>query len=96
MFDQTKSSSLSGFHHEIQASFSIDWSSVTWVDLRKPLYSGIAARLYLQLKAGSVVIERSIEKQAEFWVDYYRPGEDKQTFIDLANRLEDGKLCGYF
>ena len=31
----------------IRLFFGIDWTHVTWNDLRKPLYSGLAARLFL-------------------------------------------------
>lgn len=57
----------------IQGNFSIDWSSVTWSDLRKPLYSGIAAALYLQYieRMHATTIPTSINAQAKFWVDRF-------------------------
>jgi len=54
---------------KIQKAFGIDWNKVTWKDLRKPLYSAIAARLYLSNKPGA--IPTSLNKQAEYWKEYY-------------------------
>ena len=91
MFEGTKSSSLAPFHEEIKNYFGIDWSVVIWEDLRKPLYSGLAARLYMQWNSGGVSIGTSVEEQATYWVAYYRENGDKQTFIDRVGELDDSK-----
>ena len=45
LFDETQNtasySTLTNLHQEIQSTFSIQWSSVQWNDLRKPLYSAL-------------------------------------------------------
>jgi len=38
----------------IQAAYGIDWVAVSWIDLKKPLYSAIAARLYLSNIPGAI------------------------------------------
>jgi hypothetical protein len=49
MYDQTKTSTyLSDTRDAIQAHLGIDWMSTSWQDLRKPLYSGLAAALYIE------------------------------------------------
>ena len=46
-FDDTQNSSSHATLHskwdKIQAHLSIDWSTATWTDCRKPLYSALAA-----------------------------------------------------
>ena len=39
---------LQTYHDKIANNFGIIWPNVEWIDLRKPLYSGLAARLYLE------------------------------------------------
>lgn len=54
--------------------FGIEWSEMTWKDLRKPLYAGLVARLYLlYLESTSRVIPLAgdVRSQAQFWFDYY-------------------------
>ena len=43
---------------------SIDWGQVQWSDLRKPLYAGLAARLYL-LKIPAPILA-TLKNQAEY------------------------------
>jgi len=38
---------VSSFYPSINTTFGIDWTVVAYVDLNKPLYSGLAARLLL-------------------------------------------------
>ena len=95
MYDKTKSASvqyiLLEYIKKIQSSLGIDWPSTTWEDCRKPLYSALGMRLYLtyESRAGTG-IPRPIDEQADFWIQYYRPGEDRNTFITAANQLEQG------
>ena len=76
-------------HEKIKQNLDIDWGQVQWSDLRKPLYSGLAARLYL-LKIPAP-IPSSLKDQAEYWKRYYntRSGAGTaQKFIDDVNELE--------
>ena len=76
-------------HEKIKQSLDIDWGQVEWSDLRKPLYSGLAARLYL-LKIPAP-IPSSLKDQAEYWKHYYNTGSGAgtaQKFIDDVNKLE--------
>ena len=38
---------LFNYIKEIQDIFGIDWPSITWEECRRPLVSGLAARLYI-------------------------------------------------
>ena len=65
------------------SALGIYWPAVTWSDLRKPLYSGIAAALYSLLTLGSQSMPGSITSQANLWVQMY--GGQNKTFIDMAS-----------
>jgi len=97
MFEITQESSVRYFLLEpiqdIQRAFGIDWPSVQWEDLTKPLYSYIGARLYLQYQSRSIAgrIPREINAQGDFWVAYYRPDKTASEYVSTATRLEQGK-----
>jgi len=98
MFDVTQSSSdnvvMLQYIKDIQKAFGIDWPSVTWDELTKPLHSALGARLYIQYQSRSDPsgIPREINDQAQFWKKYYRSNGDVNNFISAANRLETGNM----
>lgn len=57
--------------NEIQKHFGIDWRDVQWEDLRKPLYSGLAARLFLFNIPDTIPAANDIQAQGEYWKKYY-------------------------
>jgi len=95
MFDTTQRTLptfvLLKYTMDIREKFDIDWSSVEWKDLRKPLYSALGARLYILYKrrVSRDSIPRSIDHQAEFWHSYYRPEGEKHFFNTLATKFEN-------
>jgi len=76
---------------DIQKNFGVDWTSVQWQDLRKPLYSALAAYLYVCYKSrmSDEAIPQTIEDQARFWRSYYRPNGTKQHFNTMAMKFEN-------
>ena len=76
---------------DIKKNFGIDWPSVEWKDLRKPLYSAIGARLHLlyesRMKNGNIPL--SVDDQAKFWQTYYRPDGDTEHFKKLTMKFEN-------
>ena len=68
----------------ISSSLGIHWPAVTWSDLRKPLYSGVAAALYTLLTLGSQSMSGSVTAQANLWVQMY--GGQSTTFNDTADQ----------
>ena len=73
----------------IKKAFGIDWTSVTYKDLEKPLYSALAARLFLSNSPNLIPPAHQVEKQARQWKMYYLSGEgDVQMFVNKANELE--------
>ena len=92
LFDETQDvasheSSLTSLYQEIQTKFSIDWSTVEWYDLRKPLYSALAARIYLSNVSTPIPISSLIQSQATYWVTYYNPFAAESTFVTVVNDL---------
>ena len=82
----------------IRREFGIDWTTVTWSDLRKPLYSGLAAVLYLMQRMGSnsTSIPSSIEGQESFWTHYYHFGAPVRNFTSAALSTTFGKVNDHF
>jgi len=76
---------------DIREQFGIDWSSVEWKDLRKPLYSALGAQLYITYRSrmASDSIPWSLDEQAAFWRAHYRPDDDEQRFNALATKFDN-------
>ena len=66
------------------SALGIYWPAVTWSDLRKPLYSGVAAALYTLLTLSSQSIPGNVTAQANLWVQMY--GGQTNTFSDVASQ----------
>ena len=67
---------------------AIDWSgSVTWSDLRKPLYSGLAGALYTLLQLNGSAVPGDISLQAQFWATAF--GGNETEFAVLAANATD-------
>ena len=63
---------------QIEELLQINWLDAEWSDLRKPLYSALAARLIIfnASTSESVPPPDDLAGQAQFWVEYYnRNGE---------------------
>lgn len=73
--------------NNILEGFGIDWTTVTWSDLRKPLYSGLAAGLYTTLRLGSSVMYSNIGAQEQFWRTYYHQGPAENVNFTYLGEL---------
>ena len=78
---------LSRKFRKIKDAFCIDWRLVRWSDLTKPLYSAIAARLFLSNKPG--VIPYSLNLQARYWKDKYNSRYGKGTVEKFKKRWNE-------
>ena len=84
---------LSAEYSLIRSRIGINWPLVTWDDLRKPLYSGIAAALYTLLKGpGGDAITWKVEEQGQFWSKYFHTGRSATNFTQLATLLDLGNF----
>ena len=59
-------------HEIIRQQLNIDWPEVVWSDLQKPIYSGLAARLFLSNNPRP--IPETLERQSNYWKINYNPG----------------------
>lgn len=67
----------------------INWlNGITWSDLRKPLYSAIAACLYLSTIPEPIPLP--LEEQAQYWKQHYHKNGTATVadFIDRVNEME--------
>ncbi|XP_067666686.1 uncharacterized protein [Haliotis asinina] len=71
----------------IQSEFNIDWRNATWEDLRKPLYSGLAASLFIKYQSRGHDSPANVNSQASFWTRYMRSGGDRAAFTTKARNL---------
>ena len=69
---------------KIQTATDIDWQKVSWIDLRKPIYSGIAARVFLLNIPKE--IPTTVRKQADYWKRYYNTEKGEGTVQDFINK----------
>ena len=91
--DTFSHSSLNGKHQKVRQHLGIDWSTVTWNDLRKPLYSGLAARLFLSNIKQEIPFASEIALQASYWKLYYNKNGagTVQKFIDDVKALQENR-----
>ena len=78
-------------YEHVNKFFSIWWHSVEWVQLRIPLYSALAARMFIFLADDDIPDAGDVMKQAFFWKNSTYNSNDMDTvltFIDLVNDLE--------
>lgn len=89
-FTQTKGSSsqLTAPVNGISTNFGITWSTTVWNDLRKPLYSALAARLYMLLISTSIPLANNVNGQASYWVNQYTSSSGTTSeFTTAVNAL---------
>lgn len=73
---------------QIQLHFGISWLNVQWRELRKPLYSALAARLVIYIAPQSIPTADDLQGQAQFWVVYYNRDGDATEFVTTSRGLE--------
>ena len=89
-FTQTKGSNsqLTAPVNGISTNFGITWSTTVWNDLRKPLYSALAARLYMLLISTSIPLANNVNGQASYWVNQYTSSSGTTSeFTTAVNAL---------
>jgi hypothetical protein len=92
-FLKTQDPALAPLFALIDQTFGIDWTLVTWEDLQKPLYSGLAFRLFLE--AVGTPIPDGISKQGDYWKQFYNtdPTQTADTFTAGIQELERESTC---
>ena len=78
-FKQTQNNpNLQGAYEKIRNSYGVDYNSLKYEDLRKPIYSGLAARLYLLDRVGDKEPEKVMDR-ARLWKIHYNTKAGKGT-----------------
>ena len=72
----------------VEECLKIDWIGVLWMDLQKPIFSALAARLVLFLAGRAIPPTSDLRAQAEFWVEYYNPMGDTSEFVSLSSGIQ--------
>ncbi len=88
--DLASNPELSVYYMRILTSFGIDWSQVEWDDLLAPLFSALAARLYLTTITAPIPTIGDLEGQGQYWLDHYsnEATDTVQLFVDSVNEFE--------
>ena len=60
-------SSPGGIFETLLGRLNVDWSAITWRNLRIPLLSGLAARIFFELADSDIPPRENICDQAIFW-----------------------------
>ncbi|KAK7480283.1 hypothetical protein BaRGS_00028451, partial [Batillaria attramentaria] len=92
MYDITKSSAyLEPARNNIQTHLGINWEATSWTDLLKPLYSGLAAALYISNELHQNPAPTTISQQQTFWAtQYHHGGVSASEYTTLANLMQPG------
>lgn len=95
IFNQTQNTAanpgLLQIYPELLASFGIDWPNATWADLRRPLFSALAARLFFTIVSEPIPLAGDLRGQGEYWKNNYNSdaADTVQDFIDSITELEE-------
>ena len=93
-FQRTKELSIArhgAVYDAIRAYIGQDWRAVEYRDLTKPLYSGLAARLYLTFVATYSIIPPS-SRQGLFWSEKFKERKgDLQRWLDSITLLQQSE-----
>ena len=88
MFKRTKNTDahpeLIDLHRKIEAEFNINWPSIQWKDLRKPLHCALAVQQYMETL--NTKIPSSIQEQGNHWNEYYKGGKMEPTIFNQGTK----------
>lgn len=72
---------------EILLNFNIDWLATNWSDLRRPFYSALAARLYMQVIMESIPLASNVADQGSYWSLLFT--SSRGTEADYVNAVRE-------
>jgi len=82
---------LQRYWDQIRNKLGIDWPRTRWEDLLKPLYSGLAARLYLARIPAAIPTD--LESQAKYWKRYYNTPAGAGTVQRFISDVKSAPGC---
>ncbi len=87
IFSETKNSSIAAILND---AFHIDWNSATYNDLDKPIYSALAARIFLQEMQDSGSDISNVGNQISLWITEFNSNGNMSLYTDAVdNALTD-------
>lgn len=91
MFNLTKAGTpeLKKIQDEVFKKLFVLWNGINWKDLNRPLYSGLAAAIYLRTKTNDS-IPFSKPDQAKFWKTHFRTNGNEQNFLTAMQAMPEG------
>jgi len=99
VFKETQSYNYFSVYQRICEAFCIDWVTVTYEDLGKPLYSGLAVAIYmyhLDMVGNGLPVGALDRTKATFWLTFFQMNQHQSVsiwFIYIAQlRREEGKV----
>ena len=74
----------------IQELTGLDWLTLSWNELRRPFFSGMAASIYLAVLPEEIPGPGDIEGQARYWKQFYNsdPQDTPDEFLFAVEELE--------
>ena len=75
----------------LESSLRVNWRAVRWADLRVPLFSALAARIYFELSSLKIPPIGNVKAQGQFWKDSNFNTREEDTvafFVEEVNLLE--------
>ena len=82
---------LKKYWDQIKAKLGIDWTQTSWQDLEKPLYSGLASRLFLARL--SPPIPTDLHSQAQYWKTHYNTVDGSGTVQKFIDDVKEAHGC---
>ena len=82
---------LKKYWDQIKAKLGIDWTQTSWQDLEKPLYSGLASRLFLARL--SPPIPTDLSSQAQYWKTHYNTVAGSGTVQKFIDDVKQAHGC---
>ena len=79
-------------YQKLQDALNVDWRAARRRDLEKPMYSAIAARLYLSNFAEPIPPSSQVQKQQNYWWRFYMMNHESKRFMDEEDYEGDVKL----
>ena len=73
---------------QISVVFGIDWIAAEWNDLRRPLYSALAARIFLHTVTETIPLSTDIQAQAQYWQLHYNSLGLVSQFVSAISELD--------
>lgn len=95
IFDETQNSAnhpeLTDIYNRVLGAFGVNWTAeVQWIDLRRPFFSALAARIYFEIVEEDIPNIGDLEGQGQFWKRHFNsnPQDTVQTFVNDVDALE--------